>query len=143
MTLLRRQDGGYPTFKTWLDNIWEPGRSFGDDFPKSGNMPAVNIRETDKTYEIEVAAPGMDKKDFHVSVEDNVLIIEAEKKYEDEKKEDNYTRREFSYSSFQRAFSLPEDAKGDDIHASYDNGILLISLMKSKTTKKKKEIAIS
>jgi HSP20 family protein len=143
MTLTKRHDGGYPTLRTWLDNIEEPGRFFEKEFLKDVNMPAVNVKETEKTYEIEVAAPGLDKKDFHVTLENNVLMISVEKEAEREEKEESYSRREFNYYSFRRSFRMPEDVKSEEIQARYENGILKLSLMKTGEKKMKKEIEIS
>ncbi|RMG83209.1 MAG: Hsp20/alpha crystallin family protein [Bacteroidetes bacterium] len=128
---------------------WNPGSlinadRFFDDFFKSefpalsqmnfsaegSTMPAVNIKETDKTYELEVAAPGMDKKDFNVQIENGVMTISAQKEMENEQKEDNFTRREFSYTSFQRSFTLPEGADDANVEAKYKDGILRIVLPK-------------
>ncbi|MEI5579364.1 Hsp20/alpha crystallin family protein, partial [Streptomyces brasiliscabiei] len=86
--------------------------------------PAVNVSETDKNYEIEVAAPGMKKDDFKVKVENGAIHISAERKEEKEEKQKNYTRQEYSYNSFSRSFTLPEDVKEDDIKAQYEDGVL-------------------
>jgi len=108
-------------------------------------FPAVNIAENDKNYEVEVVAPGFKKEDFKLKVDDDVLTISAEsrseRKEDDNKKE--YTRREYSYSSFTRSFHLPDSVKDDAIEASYKDGILQLELPKSKVqTKVTKEIAI-
>ncbi|HFA49159.1 MAG TPA: Hsp20/alpha crystallin family protein [Bacteroidetes bacterium] len=128
----------------------EPGRFFDDffkaEFPGLLNMnfssqgstlPSVNIKETDDDYQIEMAAPGMEKKDFKVTVDNGVLNISAEREMKDEKEEDGYTRREFSYSSFQRSFTLPETAEGDKIKAKYKDGILHLTLPKKPEAKPK------
>jgi len=95
-------------------------------------IPAVNVSETEKEYEIEMAVPGMTKNDFKVKVEDGVLSISSEKKEEKEDKKKNYTRREFSYRSFDRSFTLPENATSDDVKAKYEDGILKLSIGKKK-----------
>jgi HSP20 family protein len=107
-------------------------------------MPAANVRETDKSFELEVAAPGFTKKDINISVENNCLIVSAEKKEENERKEDNYTRREFGYQSFSRSFNLPANTNEDDINARYEDGILKVSIAKKSLPegKVKKPISI-
>lgn len=97
-------------------------------------IPDANITENDKDFTIELAAPGLDKKDFNIEVQDGVLNISAEK--EEEKSEDNknYRRREFSYDSFSRSFTLPENSMSDKIDAKYENGVLHITLPKKEVT---------
>ncbi len=109
-------------------------------------LPAVNVKENDEAFEIEVAAPGMNREDFKVKLENNLLTISSEKK--EEKKEENgrYSRREFSYQSFQRSFTIPENlVAGDQISARYCEGILCITLPKKEEVKPKpaREIKIS
>ncbi len=111
----------------------------GDLFPGMLNWengyntsPAVNVQESEKEYSIEVAAPGLSKKDFHVNIEDNVLTVASESKQENEEKEDNYLRREFHYNAFKRCFTLPENTDADSIKASHKDGILYISVPKAE-----------
>lgn len=118
-----------------------------DLFQRDTWMPAINVKEHNKDFEIEVAAPGFTKKDFEVSISDDVLTISAESRREKEEKEENYSRKEFSYNSFNRTFTLPKsvDLK-KKIKANYENGVLLIHLEKSEVSKmeeKKKMIEIS
>ena len=94
------------------------------------SSPAINIKETDEAFTLEVAVPGMKKEDFNIDVEDNALIISAEQQEENEDKQDNYHRREFSYSSFRRSFSLPDNVNDEDISAKYEDGLLCIELPK-------------
>ncbi len=110
------------------------------------SLPAVNVKETNDEFVIELAAPGMDKKDFKISFRNNVITISSEKEEKKEEKKDNYTRREFSYQSFQRAFTVPENAiLSDKIEATYNNGILEIKLPKREEVKPQpeREIKIS
>jgi HSP20 family protein len=101
-------------------------------------LPSVNIRETDDGFEVEMAAPGMDKKDFNISLEGNTLTIASQKKNEEEHKENGYRRREFSYQSFRRTFLLPKDVVDDEhIVARYENGLLLLQIPKKEEVKKK------
>ena len=118
-----------------------------DFFLGEGWMPAINVKEQDTDFQIEVAAPGFTKKDFEVSITDDVLTISAESKKEKEEEDENYSRREFFHNSFTRTFTLP---KSIDLHkkikAKYDNGILSIQLEKMEAAKgleKKKMIEIS
>lgn len=110
------------------------------------SLPAVNVKETDDDFVIELAAPGMDKNDFKINFKNNVLTISSEKKNESEEKSQNYTRKEFSYQSFQRSFTVSDNAVlGDKISAKYNNGILHISLPKREELKPQpeREIKIS
>ena len=100
--------------------------------------PAVNIKETDKAFEIEIAAPGMTKEDFSIRVDnDEELVIALEKKHnhKEENKDENYLRREFSYTSYHQAFTLPENVDIEAIKANMNNGVLGIVLPK-KTPEK-------
>lgn len=113
-----------------------------------GSVPAVNVKETSDAYELEVAAPGMSKQDFKVELDNNMLVISAEKENEHEKQDEkeHFTRREFSYQSFVRTFSLPERlVQGDKIKANYHDGILHITVPKTEEAKVKpaKRIEIS
>lgn len=99
-------------------------------------IPAVNISENKERFDVTIAAPGMKKDDFNIDVDGNTLTISAETREEKEEKENRYTRKEYSYSSFSRGFSLPDGVNKDKIDASYDNGILKLSLPKTEEAKK-------
>ena len=99
-------------------------------------QPALNIKETDDNFEIELAAPGFTKNDFEVTIEDGCLNIKAEKSTSDEENEENYTRREFSYNAFERSLQLPESVKQEAIKAKYNDGILSFNLAKKEEAKK-------
>lgn len=101
------------------------------------SVPAVNVKENEKSFEIELAAPGLSKKDFKVIAENGVLTISSEKKFEEEKMEKGYTRREFSYSSFSRSFVLPENTNEEDVKASYEDGVLKVMVAKKVITQVK------
>lgn len=94
------------------------------------NVPAVNIKENEKDFVLELAIPGFKKEDFNIEIDNDMLTISSEVKKDSEIKEDNYTRREFSVSSFKRAFSLPETVNADAINAVYEGGILKLTLPK-------------
>lgn len=102
-------------------------------------IPAVNIKETKDNFEVELAAPGMRKEDFKVELDGNQLTISSEKRTEDEQTEENrYTKREFSYQSFQRMFQLPKDVvDADKIEARYENGLLHLVIPKKEEAKQK------
>ncbi len=101
-------------------------------------MPAVNIKEGKDEYTVEVAAPGMKKDDFRIELDNNLLVISSEKSEEHEdKQEGEFTRREFSYSSFRRSFALPKTIKEEDIKATYKDGVLMITLPKKDEAKEK------
>lgn len=114
------------------------------DWNGSARIPSVNITETNKDFRIEVAAPGLERKDFKVEVENDILSISAEKKEEKKEDTENYRRREFSYNSFSRSFRLPENCVPDKIDAKYDGGILRLMLPKKEitVTKSPKEIRV-
>ena len=100
------------------------------------SIPAVNISEQKDKFKIDVAVPGMEKQDFKLNLDHNVLTISCEKRTEEEKKEESYTRREFSFNSFQRSFTLPESVDVEKIDATYKDGLLTIALFKKAESKK-------
>jgi HSP20 family protein len=144
MALVKRNNNANPLERFFSD--------FFENDPFSGNWlahktdatPRVNIKENDKDFEIELAAPGMDKNDFQLSVENDRLVICAEKQKENKEERDNYTRREFSYSSFTRSFNLPENVDENKISANYKDGVLHLSIPKTEHAAKlkRKEIKI-
>ena len=107
--------------------------------------PAVNIKETNKNYVLELAAPGLKKEDFKISLDKDVLTISFENKNETNETNEKYTRKEFVYNSFERAFTLPEHVEQAKINATYNNGILVLDLPKAEAAQPKpaKEIKIS
>ena len=139
-----------------VNDFFDTGRIFrprlfdfdGDLFnfdEKTIMIPEANIEERDKEFRIELAAPGLEKKDFNVEIQDRTLTISAKKKEEKEEKVKNFKRKEFSYNSFSRSFALPENCMTDKIDAKYDSGILHLTLPKKEITisKPKKEIKVS
>ena len=108
------------------DSFWNGKRS----------EPALNIKETDDHFEIELAAPGFQKKDFQVAIEDGCLKITAVKSQCKAEKEDKFTRREFSYNSFERFLQIPESVMQEEIKVVYKDGILSFSLAKKGRSKK-------
>ena len=110
-------------------------------------IPAVNIRETKENFEVEMAAPGMKKSDFRIELDGNLLTINSEATNQNEEKDgERYTRREFSYQSFQRSFTLPKEVvDSDKINARYEDGVLRLLIPKKEEAKPKpaKMIAVS
>ena len=116
------------------------GRDFLSNFfdTQTGiSMPSVNIIEGKEDFKIEVAAPGLEKKDFKIDLNNNVLSISSEKEARNEESGDKYMRREFSYSSFQRSFALPNTVEAEKINASYKDGVLHILIPKKEEAKEK------
>jgi HSP20 family protein len=144
--LARRNENYLPSFfdRFWNNELMDWGSS---NFSSTNtSLPAVNVKETIDEFVIELAAPGMDKKDFKVNFKNNVITISSEKENNKEEKNENYTRREFSYQSFQRSFTVPENAVlSDKIEAKYNNGILHVTLPKREEVKPQpeREIKIS
>jgi len=101
------------------------------------SMPAINIAETNDNYTIELAAPGLTKKDFSVNLDKDVLTIEAKKESEKAEENDYFVRKEFDFSSFKRSFSIPENVEVDKLNAVYENGILNLTLPKKDEAKVK------
>ena len=123
---------------------------FDDDFfpvfqNRTSSMPAVNIREDDKKYSLELAVPGMDKKDLKIDINEDVLTISSESRNENEESRDGYKRKEFSFASFCRSFYIPENVNRDSIEANYKDGILTVGLPKQEEDKSKisRQISIS
>lgn len=109
-------------------------------------LPSVNIREDENGFEVDMAAPGFEKKDFKIELINNLLTISSEKKVETETKEgQQFTRQEFSYQSFTRSFTLPNTVEGEKIQAKYENGILKVAIPKKEEAKPKpvKQIEIN
>jgi HSP20 family protein len=144
-TIVKTRNLGVPSFvdeffnDSFLPKFFDWGSSV-----KTAGLPAVNVEETDKEYRIEVAAPGLEKNDLRIAVNEGVLTISSEKKTEKEEKDDRYIRREFGYTSFCRSFTLPDGTNSDNISASHKNGVLNISIPKEEVKlAPMKEIKIS
>jgi HSP20 family protein len=129
-----------PDFPSWIDEIINKnlGAKFMSNFNEGITLPAVNILDTANDYLIEMAAPGLNKSDFDINIENQSLSISANVKTEHEDiVNDNYSKREFGYSSFKRTFKLPEHIETDKISAKYVDGILKVTLPKQEEAKKK------
>lgn len=154
MSLLTTKKAGLlPTLRSEFSELFDIDRFFDQpvmNFPftettRFSRIPATNIKEDDKEFIVELAAPGMKKKDFHVDIDNGVLEIKVENEEEIEKEEAKFTRREYNYNAFYRAFNLPKTVDGDKIKAEYEEGILKVHLPKTAEAKKKpiKEIAVT
>jgi len=127
-------------FGKLLDDLFNRSISeiVGTDF--THDSPSANITEEDQHFSIQLAAPGLEKSDFKITIEKDFLLISADKKKSDEVKSD-FKRREFDYSKFSRKFRLPETIDKESIKAKYDLGLLIISMKKSENDSNK-EITI-
>ncbi|WP_339708915.1 Hsp20/alpha crystallin family protein [uncultured Kriegella sp.] len=128
MSIVKRNDAIFPSL---MNEIFRPDW-FGGMETVNHVVPAVNIKENEKDFELELAVPGRKKEDFAIEVDKDVLTISAEVKSEENATEENYTRREFTYTSFKRSFSLPKTIDGEKIEANYESGLLKFVLPKKK-----------
>lgn len=137
MTLVRYQNQLPDLFERFFNNELDGwGRKHFSN--TNTTLPSVNIKETPEAYEVEVAAPGFEKKDFNIEVDNDLLTISSDKEIKDELKDgERVTKQEFSYQSFTRTFSLPELVENDKISAKYENGILFINIPKKEEAKPK------
>ncbi len=135
MNLVRRDNWLPSVFDDILNSDW---LGQNDRISHIGtSIPAVNVKENNDNFNVEVAAPGMKKDDFKIELDNNLLTISSEIKEEhhSENKEEKFTRREFSYSSFKRSFNLPESIDSTKIEANYVDGVLKITLPKREEAK--------
>ena len=141
MSLVKFRNGNsFPGVPSLWDSFFGRDLFDYDNSSVTGTtLPAVNIRETQDDYQVEVAAPGMKKSDFKIELDNNLLVISSVKEEKDEQtdKNGNYTRREFSYQSFRRTFTLPGTVEGEKIKAKYDDGVLRIMIPKKEEAKQK------
>jgi HSP20 family protein len=139
MSLIKfnNQNRLFPWTNNGLKTFFNADDFFNNSFfEEDALMPAMNVKEHDEGFDIEFAAPGFSKKDFEVTIDDDVLNISGEKKEESEESEKNYTRKEFSYNSFKRSLKLPTSVNTDQkVKATYKDGILKLHLQKKKEAK--------
>ncbi len=137
MTLIKYSQPGRDIFGKRFSDIMDEFFNDAVATRRDTFTPSIDISETEKQFVIDVEVPGVDKKDIELSIENNTLTISGERKFE--KKEDNkqYHRVESHYGTFSRTFSLPDNVKTESIHASYNNGILSITVDKSEQQMKK------
>jgi HSP20 family protein len=128
------------TGRSYKPFLWS--NLFDDDFfpvvsQRNTSKPAVNIREDEKRFTLDLAVPGIDKKDLKIEINEDVITISSEQKEEKVETRDDFKRKEFSYSSFCRSFYLPENVNKDKIEANYKDGILTVELPKEEVEKAK------
>jgi HSP20 family protein len=138
-TLALSNRNGSPVFFNDLLEGFSPifNRIFDEDVKamKAVSKPAVNVKETEQSFVLEVAAPGLQKTDFQIKIEKDVLSIATEVKNESETNSGNYKRKEFNYQAFKRSFTLPENVNSEHISAEYKDGILHVTLAKNEKEK--------
>ena len=127
MNLIRKQA---PFFPSLIDDFIN--QDWNLKTPSSTTLPAVNIKDLDAQFEIELAVPGMKKSDFEIEVEDGLLSISSSLEEEQVTEKGKFTRREFSYNSFKRTFTIPESVDPSNIEAQYSDGVLQLRLPKRK-----------
>jgi HSP20 family protein len=140
MTLVKRNGRSDMMPSLWSNFFNNDLFNWDSNFANTGNsMPAVNIKEKPDAFIVEMAAPGMNKKDFKIELDGSALTISSEKQNETENKEgENYSRKEFSYQSFYRTFHLPKEVvNADKIQAKYENGLLRLEIPKRDEAKQK------
>jgi HSP20 family protein len=140
MTLVKRNGRSEFTPSIWNNFFNNDLFNWDSNFADSGaSIPAVNIKEKPDSFTVEMAAPGMDKKDFKIEIDGSALTISSEKRNESEEKDgENYNRKEFSYQSFYRTFHLPKEVvNADKIEAKYENGLLHLEIPKREEAKQK------
>ncbi|WP_066835894.1 Hsp20/alpha crystallin family protein [Rufibacter ruber] len=147
MSLLPKTSHELTPFRSLLTDLVEVDKFFGQSpwFAGPKKTPSANIKEKADSYEIALAVPGMEKKDFRVELSNNVLTVSAARKEEKKEEKENYTRQEFTYDSFSRSFELPTSVNADAIDAQYKEGILSLHLPKKKEAidLARKEIAVA
>ncbi|HRI78093.1 MAG TPA: Hsp20/alpha crystallin family protein [Cyclobacteriaceae bacterium] len=142
MSIIRYNPADYvpTTFSSMLD------RFFNDSVTRSGGsqfVPKVDILENEKSFELQFAAPGLRKEDFNIEVKNNLLTVSGERKFTNEKKENNYHSIETQFGSFSRSFTLPENVDSNKINATYNNGILELTIPKDEKKELKTSIKVN
>ncbi len=135
MSLVRFSNSYPSVFDTLFENNWFEGEN-RNYATTNTTLPSVNIKESSEEFEVEVAAPGFGKNDFHIELNRNLLTISSDKQLEN-KIEKQFTRKEFNYQSFSRSFTLPNIVDSEKIEAKYENGILKVLIPKKEEAKPK------
>lgn len=136
MSLFKWKSKAKPVFPNIIERFF--GKKITDNISSNeeiATVPSVNISDNNKSFEVNIAVPGLKKKDIKIEVQDNCLVISSEKQYKNEDKSKNWVRKEYGYASFQRIFQLPENANPDDIKAKMKKGVLHITVGKNKNSK--------
>lgn len=143
---------GLPTL---FSDLFNPSSIFGRDmFDFDSNLvptrlgitvPTANIKETPKEFKLELAAPGLERNDFNIEIDNHTMTVSAEKEHQKDEDGEGYSKMEYSFNSFRRTFSLPENIKEDKVEAKYEKGVLKIRIPKEKETELKPvhKIAVS
>lgn len=141
MSLTKRNEVLFPVL---MNEIFRPDW-FGGTHNETTTIPAVNIKENEENFELELFVPGRNKDELIIEIDNSVLTVSSETKKEEEESKENFTRREFTLSSFKRAFTLPETVATDKIEATYINGVLKFNLPKKEEAlpKPKRKIELS
>ena len=144
MNLIKYNRPGISPFGSLVDELFNYGLSDFLGGKHTTTTPSINIQEEKDRFLVEVASPGLEKKDFDIKIDNDHLIISAKRETKTEEDKENYSRREFNYTSFQRSFYLPDTIDAEKIEAKYEDGILTISLNKKEESidKGPKEIFI-
>ena len=147
MSLIKFNRSRFPWFNGDITDWMSTDGFFEDEFfSKNKSMPAMNVKDNDDNFEIELAVPGFSKDEIDVTVADDILSVSASKKKEDVEKKENYSRKEFSYKSFERKLQIPTTVNQEqEVSANYQDGILKLILQKSKEIKapEKRKIEIA
>lgn len=141
MSVAKRNNLVFPAL---MNEIFKPDW-FGGLETVANNLPPVNIKENEADYELQLSVPGRTKEDFIIEIDKDVLTVSTEVENEEVKKDENFTRREFSFKSFKRSFTLPNTINTENIKANYENGILSFALPKKEEAlpKPKRQIELS
>ena len=144
MTLVKFNNGQKSAVNPWFSDVFDS--IINDSFLNErflNKVPAVNIAETENEFHIELTVPGLKKEDFKISLDKNVLSVSAEKKTENVDETKKYSKREYSYNSFVRSFTLPETADQSKIEAEYTDGVLKLNVAKKEEAKiQSREISV-
>ncbi len=131
MSLVKFQNATVPAFTNLFDDLFGKDPLIcGTESPST--IPAVNIKENDSQFTLEVAAPGLSKEDFKLKVDYNRLIVKSESKASGEESTEIFSRKEFGYSGFKRTFTLPKHVDVNGITAEYKNGVLIVNVPRLK-----------
>jgi HSP20 family protein len=129
-------------FARMLDSVFGEGLYPSEDVSNRTWMPSVNIRETEQAFFVEAELPGLTKKDIDITLENNILKLSGERRFEKDTTEESYHRVERSYGTFLRTFSLPSQVNAESVKASFKDGVLTIEVPKAEEAKPRK-IAIN
>lgn len=135
MNLVKYRNGGRGYYPVNMGGLLERffNDSLYDNTQVQNFIPEVDVLESDKTYELHIAVPGFNKNDFNLEVDDNLLTVSGERKFEDTKSDKKFKSVQTSYGSFSRTFTLPENVDATKIDAHYNNGILEVMVPKDET----------